>query len=249
MKLHHRLMWAAMLGSTVGYAQPDVTTAAESAVVADSATSTPHKNSINFAAMQEYAIIPRRKDVLVIDLRSASEFTVGHIPVAINIDHPLTTQDADKLPVDKNTVLIFYCAAVDCALGDAAATQAVAMGYSNVKVYVGGYQDWISNKGHQEVNTAYVKDALALGKATIVDARPPRKYKDGHVPGAINVPATRFAAMVGQLPGDKGAEIVFYCGGYDCPLSVKAADQARALGYTNLKLYQEGYPAWKKQAK
>ena len=48
-----------------------------------------------------------------------------------------------------------------------------------------------------------------------------------------------------MLPSDKGTELIYYCGGYKCPLSPKSANKASALGYTKVKLYQPGYPAWK----
>ena len=48
-----------------------------------------------------------------------------------------------------------------------------------------------------------------------------------------------------MLPEDKGTELVYYCGGYKCPLSSKSAAKAISNGYTNVKLFQAGYPAWK----
>jgi rhodanese-related sulfurtransferase len=66
----------------------------------------------------------------------------------------------------------------------------------------------------------------------------------GHIPGAINIPNTFFDKQVDKLPVDKETRLVFYCGGYKCPLSVKSATKARALGYTNVMLFQAGYPAW-----
>ena len=94
-----------------------------------------------------------------------------------------------------------------------------------------------------------MKNALKKGNAVVIDSRPPRKYKKGHVPGAINIPTTRFEESQGALPEDKGAELIFYCGGYKCPLSAKGAAKAKALGHTNIKLYQAGYPDWVKGEK
>ncbi|MEW8585463.1 MAG: rhodanese-like domain-containing protein, partial [Candidatus Thiodiazotropha sp.] len=82
--------------------------------------------------------------------------------------------------------------------------------------------------------------------ATVVDARPARKFKKGHLPGAINIPARQFDEMVDKLPADKNSPLIFYCGGYKCPLSPKSAAKAIALGYTKVRLFQAGYPAWKK---
>ncbi len=83
----------------------------------------------------------------------------------------------------------------------------------------------------------------------VIDSRPPRKFAKGHVPGSINIPTTRIEELQSGLPEDKASELIFYCGGYTCPLSTKGAAKAKALGYTNLKVYQAGWPDWKKTEK
>ncbi len=40
--------------------------------------------------------------------------------------------------------------------------------------------------------------------------------------------------------------LVFYCGGFKCKLSHKSAAKSMAMGYTNVKVFSAGYPAWKK---
>lgn len=82
---------------------------------------------------------------------------------------------------------------------------------------------------------------------TIVDSRPgARKYEKGHIPGAINIPERTFDKMTSKLPADKGSLLIFYCGGIKCVLSHKSAFRAEKLGYTNIKVYAEGFPDWKK---
>lgn len=56
--------------------------------------------------------------------------------------------------------------------------------------------------------------AQGPGKAVLVDSRPGPMYAEGHIPGALSLPFAVFkekAAAV--LPADKGALVVFYCGG------------------------------------
>jgi rhodanese-related sulfurtransferase len=48
------------------------------------------------------------------------------------------------------------------------------------------------------------------------------------------------------LPGEKDKLLVFYCGGLHCKLSHKSAAKAIAMGYTKVKVFAAGYPAWKK---
>jgi len=79
----------------------------------------------------------------------------------------------------------------------------------------------------------------------LVDSRPKRtKYDKGHIPTALSIPDSSFAKMQDQLPADKSTPLVFYCGGLKCRLSHKSAQKAIDLGYTDVKVFAEGYPVW-----
>jgi rhodanese-related sulfurtransferase len=79
----------------------------------------------------------------------------------------------------------------------------------------------------------------------IVDSRPAaRKYDPAHIPGAVNIPDSKFDQMTGRLPADKAALLIFYCDGVECMLSHKSAFRAEKLGYTNIRVYAAGMPDW-----
>ena len=65
--------------------------------------------------------------------------------------------------------------------------------------------------------TVSIDEVTALmtgkGKAVLIDVRSPEEYRDGHIPGAINIPAERIASEKGRLPKDKAARLIFYCRG------------------------------------
>ena len=83
----------------------------------------------------------------------------------------------------------------------------------------------------------------------VIDSRPKRKkYDKGHVATAISISDSQFDKLKDQLPKDKAKLLVFYCGGLKCPLSHKSAKKAIGLGYTNVKVFSAGYPAWKEIA-
>lgn len=82
----------------------------------------------------------------------------------------------------------------------------------------------------------------------LIDSRPPAKYNEGHINGAINIPDAQFDAFAHLLPADKEKILIFYCGGLDCPLSPSSAKKAIELGYTNVMVYQEGIVTWQKAA-
>lgn len=88
-------------------------------------------------------------------------------------------------------------------------------------------------------------DAAMKTGAVLVDARGADQFAQGHIEGAINVPAGDEAAFA-SLPADKGTKLIFYCGGPACNASTKAAHKAASLGYSNVGEYKGGYPEWSK---
>ena len=80
----------------------------------------------------------------------------------------------------------------------------------------------------------------------LVDSRPTvRKFDVGHIPTAINIPDTSFDKLAPTLlPADKTTLLVFYCEGYECMLSHNSAHKAEKLGYTNVRVFAEGFPGW-----
>lgn len=81
---------------------------------------------------------------------------------------------------------------------------------------------------------------------TLVDARTETEFAEGHIPGAVLVPAKLAGKKLPQLVPDKGQAIVFYCNGPNCTKTHKAAKEASAVGYTNLSEYRDGLPGWAK---
>jgi rhodanese-related sulfurtransferase len=207
-----------------------------------------YKNIVDTYFVKEYAQIPPRKDVVIIDSRPAARrYDVGHIPGALNIPDTQFDKFKHLLPEDKSKLLVFYCGGLDCMLSHDSAKKAEALGYTNIKVYAEGEPEWVKRGLPLSVSTAYVKKLLDdKEKVALIDARPKRVFDKGAIPGALNIPDTEFEKHVDKLPADKATPLIYYCGGLECVLSDKSAAKARALGYTSVKTYAEGYPAWEK---
>lgn len=92
--------------------------------------------------------------------------------------------------------------------------------------------------------------ALVNGKSggyTLIDSRPLARYNERHIPTAVSLPLPVLEKQGEKaLPADKSRLLVFYCGGLSCGLSPKSAQIARAAGYQNVRVFQEGEPAWRK---
>lgn len=79
----------------------------------------------------------------------------------------------------------------------------------------------------------------------LFDSRPLPRYQEGYIPTAVNLPFPAFDKLADKLlPKDKNALIIFYCAGPTCNMSPGSADKAKKLGYTNIKVYKDGMPAW-----
>jgi rhodanese-related sulfurtransferase len=125
------------------------------------------------------------------------------------------------------------------------AKKAEALGYGNIRVYAEGEPEWVKRGLPLSVSTAYVKKLIEdKEKVALIDARPKRVFEKGAIPGAVNIPDSEFEKLVDRLPADKAVPLIFYCGGLECVLSDKSADKARKLGYTSVRTYSEGFPAW-----
>lgn len=203
---------------------------------------------VDYDFIKEHAVIPVRDDVVVIDSRPAKRrYNVGHIPGAISIPDTMFDKMTDQLPAEKDKMLVFYCGGEKCLLSHKSAFKAEALGYTNIQVYAAGMPEWEAKGNLISYSAEHVKDLIAQKAAYVYDARPfKRKYDQGHVPGAISMPTSQFDKMTDVLPADKAAEVIFYCGGEKCPLSLKSALKAKELGYTKVALFQGGYPEWVK---
>jgi rhodanese-related sulfurtransferase len=192
--------------------------------------------------------IPPKKGVMLIDSRPAArQYDPGHIPGAVSIPDSKFDQMAGSLPQDKSTLLLFYCGGLECMLSHNSAFKAEKLGYTNIRVYAEGSPEWAAKGTGLAVSAAYIKK-LQDEKANfmLIDARPKRMFDKGAIPGAVNISDSEFDKNVDKLPADKATPLIYYCGGLECVLSVKSAEKARNLGYTDVKTFVEGYPEWVK---
>ena len=82
-----------------------------------------------------------------------------------------------------------------------------------------------------------------------LDARKPEEYQEGHIPGALNFYGNEldsFAPLIVPKLTDKKQEIIAYCHGGDCDLSLQVAKTLIEQGYTHVEIFQGGWPDWKK---
>ncbi len=80
----------------------------------------------------------------------------------------------------------------------------------------------------------------------LVDSRPRKQYGAGHIPGAISIPDSEFEFHIRKLPRNKEKLMIFYSDALRSFSSHNSRRKAMARGYTNVKVYNEGFKAWVK---
>jgi rhodanese-related sulfurtransferase len=63
----------------------------------------------------------------------------------------------------------------------------------------------------QSISTKDLKNKLDRREVTAVETLAPERYREAHIPGALNIPPEQIKELAPQLLPDKNAEIVTYC--------------------------------------
>jgi rhodanese-related sulfurtransferase len=84
-----------------------------------------------------------RKEVIVLDALGGLYYEQQHLPGALPlVESDVVAQASDLLP-DKEAAIVTYCSNPYCPNSQAVATRLTALGYSNVRKYREGIQDWV----------------------------------------------------------------------------------------------------------
>lgn len=92
-------------------------------------------------------------------------------------------------------------------------------------------------EGMEPVDRDALLERVHDGAVTVLDLRPVEEYRAGHIPGAISIPIEELEHRLSGL--SKEEEIVAYCRGPYCVLSIQAVEMLRAKGFQAVRL-EEG---------
>jgi len=94
----------------------------------------------------------------------------------------------------------------------------------------------------QPMSAAELARRLKQGDVVTLDVRPEDEFASAHLPGALSIPLEQLPRRMGEIPRNR--EVVAYCRGPYCLLSLEAVAMLRANGYQALRL-AEGLPEWR----
>jgi rhodanese-related sulfurtransferase len=96
--------------------------------------------------LQEFHSAVESKSALILDARPSVFFEQGHVPGALNLARDAFARDYRQLaPVLKSATdkpVIVYCAGGDCHDSRLVANALMSLGFSNVRVFTGGWEEW-----------------------------------------------------------------------------------------------------------
>jgi hydroxyacylglutathione hydrolase len=179
---------------------------------------------------------------LVLDTRTATEFTKGFVPNSINIgiDGSFAPWVGALVPDLKQTLLII----TEPGCEEEVVTRLARVGYDHTLGYLqGGFDAWRADG--REVDTVMTISAdefaerFRQGPLSVIDVRKPTEFAVEHVQGARNFPLDYISDQMTEFSRD--APMYLHCaGGYR---SMVAASILKARGFDNVINVDGGYAA------
>lgn len=106
----------------------------------------------------------------------------------------------------------------------------------------------------KELSTADTQDAIAAGEVLLLDVREPGEVREGHLPGAINVPRGLLEAKADlnfphreERLQDRDQAVIVYCA--SGVRSLLAAATMLQMGFENVQSMSGGFAAWKAEGR
>ncbi len=178
----------------------------------------------------------------VLDVRSAEEYAIAHIPGSVNYYEKEIEQITAAYP-DKATALVFYCNGPYCGKSRRLSEELVKRGYTGIGRYQLGLPVWRA-LGHTVQTDLEGARYVRAGDRTAVwvDARSPNAFRRGSLPGAVSVRKgeAEQANEDGRLPRkDKGTRLIVFG---DAPEEARAvAEEIARKAYWNSSFFGGTY--------
>lgn len=212
------------------------------------AYSTPKQRLLSaFARIGKAVSSPRRLDLL--DLLSQAEKTVEELAEAAGISvkntsaHLRTLREARLVETRQEGTYVHYRLASEEVRRFLRQLQDLArLRLPEVELVIRDFYE--DPDGLEPLSAGELMERVEKGEVTVVDVRPLDEYEAGHIAGARSIPLADLKDRIGELA--PGREIVAYCRGPYCMLSIEAVQVLREHGF-GARLMKEGVAAWRRE--
>jgi len=82
------------------------------------------------------------EELVLVEALGPQYYEAAHLPGAINVPHTEVRALAPQLLGDRDAAIVTYCSNEACRNSGIAQAELVAMGYTNVRKFPGGKQEW-----------------------------------------------------------------------------------------------------------
>ncbi|MCG3124898.1 MAG: Thiosulfate sulfurtransferase GlpE [Phycisphaerales bacterium] len=142
----------------------------------------------------------------IIDTRPWNAFKAGHVPGSLHLplNNSFNTDAGSLIDEHESIVLIVEPGRVDEAVRDL-----IRVGLDNFTGWFdvnqfGAYQSAGGRlAGADEQTVAQARETIGQRKPFVLDVRRAAEFRDGHIPGAVNIPHTRLLERLNEVPKDR----------------------------------------------
>ncbi len=223
-------------------------------------------SGVSEVSTKELEQILQDRSALVLDTRPHREWSVSHIPTAINVAPkpgvPMALYTSDVTEVgrlvggDKSQPLVLYCNGPYCGKSKRVAGELLKAGYTNARRYQLGAPIWRALVGVMVIEPDGIRYVFENDHTAVwIDARNASVFREGSIPGARNLPQSRvlpgkdvgevFAAKNdGRLPmEDHNTRIIVF--GRDSKQASEVAEALAREAFHNVTYFAGTYEALK----
>src|SRR5215831_9128128 len=138
---------------------------------------------------------------VVFDARPHKEYSISHIPGALNVrgtpglpmsqDVPDAGEIVRSLGGDKASAIVLYCSGPSCGRSKRLSEELLAAGFTNVRRYQLGIPVWRALGGSTQIELEAVVYVHEMDRSAVfIDARDHEEFQKGTLPRAVSVPAS-----------------------------------------------------------
>lgn len=196
------------------------------------------------------ALLLKKENLLLLDSRAATTFTLGFIPGSINIglEGKFEYWAKQLIPTDKAIVII-----ADEGKEKETEERLTSAGLDNIRGYLkGGFEAWQKDGRRTDMIIDVTAEELALDmpfdeKLSVIDVRKESEYEEGHIVGAELLPLESIIEPLQIAQLDDESNMYVHCGGgYR---SVIACSIMKKEGFHNVRNVLGGFKVIKETAK
>ena len=193
--------------------------------------------SLNPININSFNLLKKQSDVLILDVRSKSLFSEGHIPgsLFIGLEGMFAPWAGNLIENVRQKIIIISTKGKE----EEAITRLARVGFDNVLGFLdGGYDNWVKSSGKikkiKSISAEKFVSKIMASEKNIYDVRSMEEFKIGHFPGAKNTPLKNIDKHIPELK--KNSPFYIYCkAGYRSVVASSFINRVNDLKLINVK--------------